>query len=251
MSTATTTGTIPATSDTARRTDPMRKVALAGGIAYLVTFAASIPQLILFKDLVDDPTGYVSNPGSNTAIQLGSVLEVVTAASSVATAVFLYPAVRRVSRTAAVGYVASRVVEAAMIMVGVVSVLAVITLQHKYAGATGSEATSVGVTGEGLVATRQATFLLGPGILPAINAMFLGYAVWRGRLVPRALPAIGFVGAPLLLISTTATIFGGWDQVSGPALLLALPIATWEFSVGVYLTVKGFKTDPRASRPTV
>ena len=96
-----------------RRMDPTRKVALAGGMAYLVTFAASIPQLKLFADVIADPTGYVSTPGSNAAVQWGSVLEVLTAASGVATAVVLYPVTRRVSRTAAIGFVTSRVVEAA------------------------------------------------------------------------------------------------------------------------------------------
>ena len=96
-----------------RRMDPTRKVALAGGIAYLVTFAASIPQLKTFADVIADPTGYISTPGSNAAVQWGSVLEFLTAASGVATAVVLYPVTRRVSRTAALGFVTSRVVEAA------------------------------------------------------------------------------------------------------------------------------------------
>jgi hypothetical protein len=41
------------------RMSPTRKVALAGGVAYLVTFAASIPQLGLFADLVADPVGFL------------------------------------------------------------------------------------------------------------------------------------------------------------------------------------------------
>ena len=63
--TKTTTGQTPAR----RRMEPTRKIALAGGIAYLVTFAASIPQFKLFADVIDDPTGYISNPGSNAAVQ--------------------------------------------------------------------------------------------------------------------------------------------------------------------------------------
>src|SRR3954465_3941983 len=112
------TATTTTGSTTGRRMDPMRKVALVGGIAYLVTFAASIPQLKLFADVIADPTAYISNPGSNAAVQWGSVLEFMTAASGAATAVILYPVTRRVSRTAAMGFVTSRVVEAALILVG-------------------------------------------------------------------------------------------------------------------------------------
>jgi hypothetical protein len=119
-----------------RGMDPTRKVALAGGIAYLITFAASIPQLKLFADVVDDPAGYISGARSNTALLWGSWLEVITAVACVGTAVALYPVTRRVSRTAAIGFVTSRVVEATLILVGVMSLLSVVTLQDQFAGAT-------------------------------------------------------------------------------------------------------------------
>ncbi len=121
-----------------RRMDPMRKVALAGGIAYLITFAASIPQLKLFADVIDDPTGYISAHRNNSALLWGSWLEVVTAAACIGTAVALYPVTRRVSRTAAIGFVTSRVVEATLILVGVLSLLSLVTLQDHFAGATGA-----------------------------------------------------------------------------------------------------------------
>ena len=227
-----------------RRMDPTRKVALAGGIAYLITFAASIPQLRLFADVVDDPAGYISGARSNTALLWGSWLEVITAVACVGTAVALYPVTRRVSRTAAIGFVTSRVVEATLILVGVVSLLSVVTLQDQFAGATGAQAEALGVTGEALVAMRQWTFLLGPGLIAGINALFLGTALYRGRLVPRIIPTIGLIGAPIILLSATATIFGGWAQTSSVGALCALPIAVWEFSLGVWLVVKGFKSTP-------
>ena len=227
-----------------RRMDPTRKVALAGGIAYLITFAASIPQLKLFADVVDDPSGYISGPRNNTALLWGSWLEVITAIACVGTAVALYPVTRRVSRTAAIGFVTSRVVEATLILVGVMSLLSVVTLQDQFAGATGAQAQALGVTGEALVAMRQWTFLLGPGLIAGINALFLGTALYRGRLVPRIIPTIGLVGAPIILLSATATIFGGWAQTSSAGVLCALPVAVWEFSLGVWLVVRGFKSTP-------
>src|SRR5690349_9284585 len=210
------------------RLDSMRTVALAGGIAYLVSFAASIPQLALFADLVADPAGFLRSPGGNTAVLWGSWLEIVTAAACIGTAVALYPITRRVSPTAAIGFVTSRVVEAALILVGVVCVLTVVTLRADLAGATGSQAAALTVTSEALVAMRQWTFLLGPGLMAGINALFLGSVLYRARLVPRIIPTIGLLGAPLILTSTTVTIFGGWDQLSTAGTLCALPVAVWE-----------------------
>jgi hypothetical protein len=220
--------------------DPMRRTALVAGVLYLITFAASMPQLALFKHVMDDP-GFVTSPGRSTAVLVGSCLEVVTALAGIGTAVVLYPVTRRIDRTAAIGFVTSRVVEAAMIMVGVLAVLAVVTLRADLAGATGSRADALEVSGRALVAVRSWTFALGPGLMPVVNALLLGSMLYRSGLVPRAIPALGLVGAPILLASTTATIFGAWDQVSATAAVFALPIATWEFSLGVWLTVKGFR----------
>lgn len=224
-----------------RGMDPMRKVALLGGIAYLMTFAASLPQLKLFANVIDDPARFISTPGGNSAVLWGSSLEVITAAAGVATAVALYPATRRVSRSAAIGFVTSRVVEATLILVGVLSLLSVVTLKTHFVGATGSQADTLGVTGNALVAMRQWTFLLGPGLMSAVNGMFLGYVMYRGRLVPRIIPTVGLIGAPILLLSGFVTIFGGWDQTSTAGMLCGLPIAAWELSLGGWLTVKGFK----------
>jgi hypothetical protein len=245
MTTDTRTGSTTTTAGQAprRRMDPTRKVALAGGIAYLVTFAASIPQLKLFADVIADPTGYITNPGSNAAVQWGSVLEIMTAASGVATAVILYPVTRRVSRTAAIGFVTSRVVEAALILVGVVSILGVVTLQQHFAGATGAQADALGVTGESLVSMRQWTFLLGPSVMAGVNDLLLGYLLYKSGLVGRVIPIIGLVGAPIILAAATVTILGGWGipPTSSADVLASLPVAVFELSVGVYLTVKGFR----------
>lgn len=224
-----------------RRMDSMRTIALAGGVLYLITFVASIPQLKLFAKMVDNPEGYVTGHGSNTAVLWGSWLEVVTALAGIGTAVVLYPVTRRISKAAAIGFITSRVVEATLILVGVVSVLAVVTMRADLAGATGARAEALRVTGHALVELRQRTFLLGPGLMAGINDLFLGYVLYRSRLVPRIIPIVGLIGAPLILASTTATMFGVWAQVSGPAAALALPIAAFEFAVGVWLTVKGFK----------
>lgn len=223
-----------------RQLTPMRKISLAGGVLYLITFAASIPELKLYSAVVNNHN-YISTAGSNTSLLWGAWLEVITALSGIGTAVALYRVTKRVSQTAAIGFVTSRVVEATMILVGVISLLSVVTLRHDFAGATGTHKDSLEITGQALVAVRQWTFLIGPGLMAGVNALFLAYVMYRSRLVPRIIPVIGLVGAPLILLSGTATMFGLWDQVSPAAFFFALPDVVWEFSLGVWLTFKGFK----------
>jgi hypothetical protein len=80
--------------------------------------------------------------------------------------------------------------------------------------------------------------------MPAANALLLGTLLYRSRLVPRILPLVGFLGAALLIASDIAVLFGLWERMSAPSGLAAIPIALWEFSLGIYLIVKGFKPSP-------
>ena len=87
-------------------------------------------------------------------------------------------------------------------------------------------------------------FLVGQSFMPAVNALLLGSLLYQSRLVPRVLPLLGLVGAPLLVASDIAVLFGLLGRSDPPVALAALPIALWEFSLGVYLVVKGFKPSP-------
>jgi hypothetical protein len=220
---------------------PTRKTALIAGVAYIATFVFSIPVKFGFwADVLDNPD-FILGAGTDSGVPLGALFEVLTALGGVVTAVALYTVARRHSDRAALGFVTTRVLEAAMIFVGVLSILAVYTLRQDTAGTAGADTSALVTTGNALVAIHDWTFLLGPGVMAALNALLIGSVMYRSRLLPRWIPTLGLIGAPLLLASSTATLFGVWEQISGPAMVLVLPIAIWEFSFGVYMTVKGFK----------
>ncbi|HSE09611.1 MAG TPA: DUF4386 domain-containing protein [Nocardioidaceae bacterium] len=147
----------------------------------------------------------------------------------------------------ALGFVTSRMFEAAVIMIGVVSLMAVVTLRQDYAGAAGGDAATLVATGHALVDVRDWTFLLGPGLISGINALLLGSLLYRSRLVPRIIPTMGLVGGPLLIVTAIATMFGCNDQLSAWSAIATLPVAAWELSVGAYMMVKGFKPSPITS----
>lgn len=215
--------------------DSLRRTALVAGVAYLLTFV-SIPTLVLYGR-VRSP-GYVTGPGPDTPVILGGALEMIVALACIGTAVALYPVVKRQNEGAAMGFVGARVLEAATIVGCVVSLLSVVSLRKAGAGA-GAE-----VTAQALVAFHDWIFLLGQGFIPAVNAVLLGTLLYRSRLVPRGLPVLGLCGAPLLVINVVATLFGLWGQSSAGSALLTIPIAAWEFSLGVYLIAKGFRPSP-------
>ena len=210
----------------------LRKIALAAGVLYLLTFV-SIPTAFLYAP-ISDPN-YIVSPGPDNGIILGAVLEIIVALAGIGTAVALYPVVKRQNESLALGFVASRVLEACTIFADVVCLLALVTLRRAGAGADAL------VTGKALV-SLYTWFKLGQNLMPAVNALLLGSLLFQSRLVPRVLPLLGLIGAPLLIANTIAVMFG---FNSGPIYVLTgigvLPIAVWEFSLGVWLTVKGFK----------
>ncbi|MEO3813214.1 DUF4386 domain-containing protein [Sphaerisporangium sp. B11E5] len=217
--------------------DSMRRTALVAGLLYLITIVTSIPALLLYGPVLYDP-GYIAGPGPDTGVLWGGFLEVICVFACIGTAVVLFPVVKRQNEAAALGFVAARVLEAAIIVVGIISLLAVVTLRRS--ATAGADVDSLVTIGTTLVAIHNWTFLLGPGFIPAVNALLLGYLLYRSRLVPRVIPVMGLVGAPLLFLSATAVLFGLYTQVSVLSGLSAVPIFLWEGSLGLWLVVKGF-----------
>ena len=214
---------------------PIRKTALVAGVLYLLTFV-SIPTLFLYGPVKS--ANYILGPGPDTAVIVGGILEIIVALACIGTAVALYPVVKRQNEGVALGFVGSRVLEAATIFAGVACLLSVVTLRQAGAGAGGL------ISAQTLVALYDRTFLVGQSFIPAVNALLLGSLLYQSRLVPRVLPLLGFIGAALLVASDIGVLFSLWGQTSSMAALAALPIALWEFSLGVYLVVKGFKPSP-------
>jgi hypothetical protein len=217
----------------------LRKTALVAGIFYLITFI-SIPTIALYST-VTNHRNWILSSGSHTGVLVGGLLEVIVALAGIGTAVTLYPVLKRQHEGIALGFVTSRLLEASMIFAGVVSLLSLVTLRHHLGGAAGANAAALVTTGASHVATYNWTFLLGQSTMPAINAVLLGTLLYRSRLVPRFLPVLGLIGAPLLLTADIATLFGAIGQHSSWALLGALPVAAWEFSLGVWLVTIGFR----------
>jgi hypothetical protein len=179
---------------------------------------------------------------SETTVNAAVVLEFLLIVANIGTAVVLYPIVKRQHEGLALGYVAARVVESTFILVGLISIISLVSVNDAIAGASGAEATALAAQGSSLVATYDWAFLFGPGLVVGIgNGLILGYLMYRSGLVPRRMAMFGLVGGPLLMLSFGLILFGVYENGSGPAFLLALPEIIWEMSIGIYAAWKGFR----------
>ena len=227
-------------------TKTVRKLALAGGVFYILTFVFSIPTLGMKEALADNPAWVLGN-GSSSSVIWASLFDFLTALTGIGTAVALWPITKRYSKTAALGFVTTRVLEASILVLGAISLLSIVSLKDAPVGGDGAML----ATTSSLLAIHDWSFLFGPGFMAVFNALCLATIMYRSRLVPRWIPTLGLIGAPLLFASDLAVMFDVHEQVSSTAMLATLPIAVWEFSLGVYLTFKGFKTEPVAETEVV
>jgi hypothetical protein len=215
-------------------------------VLYLITFVASIPAVILLSPVLDH-ADYILGSGSDNRVLVACLLDVINALACVGTAVVLFPVVKRQNESLALGFVTTRVLEAAIIFTGVMSLLTIVTLKQDVTGAAGAAPASLVTTGQALVARRDWTFLLGPSLMAGLNALLLGTLMYRSGLVPRIIPTLGLIGAPLLIAATIGTMFGIFEQVSVWSGIATAPIFVWELSLGLWMTFKGFRPSPITS----
>jgi uncharacterized protein DUF4386 len=224
--------------------NPTRRTAFVAGVLFIITFVASIPAALLLYTPVLDNVRYIVGPGAgDNRIAFGALLEMVLIVANIGTAVVLFPILKRQNEKLALGYVTARLVESGFIAVGILSLLAIVTLRHDLGGA--AAAGSLVAIGAALVAIHDWTFLLGPGWVVGVgNGLILGYLMYRSGLVPRRLAMLGLIGGPLIIASGTAVLFGAIEPGSAGQVIATIPEFFWELGLGIYLIVKGFKRSP-------
>ena len=211
------------------------------GVLFLITFVTSIPALLLYETVLRHPVSYIAGAGHDKQVLLGALLELLLIIANIGTAVVIFPIVRRQNEELALGYVTARLFESTFILVGIVSMLGIITLRNQVAGA------AEGTVAYTLAAIKDWTFLLGPGwVVGWGNGLILGYLMYSSGLVPRRATWLGLIGGPLIIVSGTVILFGGnhpSDTLHSLQAIVTIPEFLWELFLGIYCTIWGFRRD--------
>jgi hypothetical protein len=224
-------------------TEQQQRIARITGVLWIVTFITSIPAYLLYNPVLDD-TGFITGTGSETRVLVGAFLELLLIIANIGTAVVPFSIFKRQSEPLALGFVTARVMESTFILVGILSMLALVTLRQDLAG-TNTDSATLETVGRSLEAVKEWTFALGPGFVVGIgNGLIMGYLAYRSGLVPRQLAILGLIGGPLICATGIAVVLGWLDHGSAVLGIATIPEFIWELSLGIYLTVKGFKPSP-------
>jgi hypothetical protein len=225
----------------------VRRTGRIFGWLFIGTFITSIPARLLFINGVGaswTDMRFVAGDTSNASLKLGAILEFGLIVTQIATAVVIYPLVRRQSETVSLGYVAARIMESVFAAIGIISIISVVSVADALGEASGVGATALGTQGNSLVHSYDWAFLWGPGLVAGIgNGIMLGYLMYRSALVPPRMALLGLIGGPLLIFSFVMMLVGVYKNGEGPSGLLTLPEAAWELSLGIYCAWKGFRSE--------
>jgi uncharacterized protein DUF4386 len=228
----------------------MRRTSLLAGLFFIGTFVFSIPAVLLYGPVLK--AQYVVGSGADHRVALGAFLEILTAICNIATAVVLFPVVKRYSEKVGLGYVASRVLESTVIVMGAIGLLSIVTLRHDFATASAANAATFVTVGKALVAFHDWTFLIGPTFCAGFgNGILLGYLMYRSGLVPRPWAVLALIAGPLCFAGATARLFTTNGHTTTLTSLLVAPEIVWEAFFALYMTFKGFRSSPVPSQEPV
>jgi hypothetical protein len=171
---------------------------------------------------------------------LGALLELILASAAVGTSIMLFPYLKKQDESIALGYVSFRLLEAVLIVIGLVSLLSLLTLHQEFASGVALDASSLQTSGKLLLAIHAWTLMLGPNFMLGINSLMCSYLLYQTKLVPRTIAVIGLVGAVSIFVAALLEMFGVILQTSVWGAVLAIPVASYEMILAVWLIVKGF-----------
>ncbi|MCZ8518452.1 MULTISPECIES: DUF4386 domain-containing protein [Paenibacillus] len=210
------------------------------GVLFIIAAVTAVMGLLLYNPILQGPDYLTQGSEHAGQVILGALMELILVVSAVGTAATMFPILRKHNETIALWHVCFRFLEAVVITVGVISVLALLTLSREFTAAGAPDAASYLTSGAVLKAVHDWTFLLGPNFMLGINTMMYSYILYKSRLVPRFIPILGMTGAVLVFSCSLLVMFGAIEQLSVWGAVLALPVAANEMILAVWLIVRGF-----------
>ena len=227
-----------------------RKIAIIAGVLFIVATFTAIVGLILYEPILNDPDYIIKLSANENQVILGAFFELILAFAVIGTSITMFPLLKKQNESIALGYVCGRLLEAVIIVVGIISLLSLLTLSQEFVKASAPNASSFLTAGKLLLAVHNWTFMLGPNFVLAPNTLMLSYLLYRSKLVPRVISGLGFIGATLIFAAALLEMFGLILQISVWGTILAIPVASFEMILAVWLIVKGFNLSAIASEST-
>jgi len=219
-----------------------RDIAIMVGVLYIVAAITAILGFALYQPILNDPEYIIKGSANETQVVWGAFNELILAFSVIGISVMMYPIINKENESLAIGYVCFRLLEAILIIIGIIGLLSITTLSQEFGTAVTPNVSSYITAGKLLVTLHNWTFLLGPNLALGSSTLMMSYFLYDSKLVPRFISILGLAGGFLILVCALLVMFGVFLQVSEWGAILAIPVFAYEMSLAVFLIVKGFNS---------
>ena len=220
-----------------------RNSATLAGILYLIAAVAAMIGRISYGPILTDPDYIIKGTAHETQVLWGAFFEILTAFAVIGTPIALYPVLKKYNQTMALASVGFRLLEATMIIIGILSLLTIVTLSHEFAKEITPDSAAYILAGKTLLALQNWTFAFGPNIALGPSTFMIGFMLYKSKLVPRTIAIMGMVGGPLIFVCGVLVMFGAFPQISLWGGLLAIPVFLYEMSLAIRLLSRGFNNN--------
>jgi hypothetical protein len=210
------------------------------GVLFILAAVSAVAGVLLYDPFLTSSDYLTKGSEYYNQVVLGAIMELILVISAVGTATIMFPLLRKYNETIALWHLCFRFLEAVVITIGIISVLALLTLCKEYVAGGATNIASYQASGTTLKAIHDWTFSLGPNFMLGINTIMYSFIFYKSKMVPRFIPILGMTGATLVFICAFLVMFDVIDQVSLWGGLLAFPVAANEMILAVWLIVKGF-----------
>jgi Domain of unknown function (DUF4386) len=226
-----------------------RNIAIIVGVLFILTEITSITGLILYDPILHDPDYIIKGAANETRVLWGAFFEVLLVFTQIGTAITLFPILKKYNESMAIGTVCFRLLEATIVIIGIMSLLAIVTLNHEFLKEANPNTSTYLVAGKLLLDIHNWTFLYGPNLILGPSSFMTAYLLYKSKLVPRFVTFLGLVGGPLISVNALLVTFGVYTQLSAWGMVLAIPVFAYEVSLAIRLLVKGFNSAPATHAP--
>lgn len=210
------------------------------GVFFIIAAISAIVGLTLYSPILNETNYLTEGAKYSNQIILGAFLELILVSTAVGTGITLFPYLKIQSETIALGYFCFRMLETIFIVIGIISVLSLLTLSQNYSIVEQANTETYKAIGATLKAIHSWCFMLGPNFMLGINTMLYSCALYQSNLIPKKIASLGMISSVLIFIAALLEIFGIILQISTMGILLALPIFVYEMTLAIWLIVKGF-----------
>jgi len=215
-----------------------RRIAIIVGVLFIIATITSIVGGSLIGSVIDSSDDFLKISENENQIVLGCLLVLVDAFAVIFIAILMFPILKKHSEGLALGYVGLRIFEGVVFIIGVISILAMLTLSQEYiSGAL--DASYFQALVALLLGIYDWSWLVGPLIFFALSTLPFYYLLYQSKLIPQWLSGWGLIGGVLVTLFGLLAMFG-FDTTSTISMFLFLPIAIQEMVLAVWLIVKGF-----------